>query len=618
MVFGVALDGVESHRKFCDSLALPFQLLTDEEGRASRDFGVFLEAMGGIARRTMFLVGAGGKLDYVDEAYELKSDADWEALLAALGPRPEVPGATALIPEKLDGEAIRKDLQKLASDEFEGRGVGTRAERFTVDYLVEQLTAAGFAPGNGPSFVQQVPLVSVQKAKSPQLELGKVPQRFLDDFVVMTRRQKEAALKASGELVFVGYGCSAPEFRWDDYAGLDVKGKVVVCLVNDPPLADGRFGGKAMTYYGRWNYKFEEAARRGAAGCLIVHETEPAAYPWEVVRNSWGGEQFDFARADGGASRCAFEGWITREAAVDLFRRSGGGLDFDAVHAAAGQDGFRPVALGLDASVQIEQKVAPIVSRNVLGVLPGCDPRQSGEFVLFCAHWDHFGIDLTKVGDQILNGAVDNASGCAGLLELARALGRAPRPGRSVAVLFVTAEERGLLGSQWYAEHPLIPLERTLAAINLDGINVWGRTRDLAVIGMGQSDLEERLGAAIVAQGRTLVADPEPEKGSYFRSDQLSFAKKGVPALYVKQGVDFIGQGAEYGLEIRRSYTAERYHKPGDEFDPSWVFDGAVEDLSALLFVARGVLASEQWPQWNATSEFKALRPQAGPAATGR
>lgn len=625
MVFGVSTDGVESHRKFCESLTLPFPLLVDEQGRAARDFGVFLEAMGGIARRTMFLVERDGRLGYVDDAYDLKTEADGEALLQALGPAPEAPLAarapidapTALSPERLDPEAIRKDLQTLAADDFEGRGVGSRGERRTIEFLTEQLTAAGFSPGHGPSFVQQVPLLSITKEKAPTLALGGIGLRFLDDFVLMTRRQGAGPLEAGGELVFVGYGCSAPEFGWDDYAGLDVKGKVVVCLVNDPPLADGRFGGKAMTYYGRWTYKYEEAARRGAAGCLIVHETEPAAYGWEVVRNSWGGEQFDFARADGGASRCAFEGWITREVAVDLFRRSGSGLDFDALRATAAVDGWKPVALALPATARIEQKLAPIVSRNVLGILPGSDPQRSREHVLLCAHWDHFGIDPAKPGDTILNGAIDNASGCAGVLEIARALGRAPRSARSVAVLFVTAEERGLLGSQWYAENPVVPLEQTLAVINLDGLNVFGRTRDLAVVGMGQSSLELLLGDAIAAQGRTLVPDPEPEKGSYFRSDQMSFAHKGVPALYTKQGVDYIGQGPDYGLELRRRYTAERYHKPSDEFDPSWLFDGAAEDLQALLSVARRVLASETWPQWNDGSEFKALRPQAGPPAGG-
>ncbi len=621
MVYGVALDGVASHRKFCDSLTLPFPLLVDEQGHASHDFGVFVDSYGGIARRTMFVVDASGKVAYVDDNYDLKTNADFDALLQALGPRPEAPpDEQALVTdpplltlEVLSGDAVRKDLQTLASDEFEGRGVGTRAERHTVDYLTAQLTDAGFAPGNGSSYVQQVPLMSITKEKPPKLELGKLGQRFLDDFVVMTRRQATPKLEVEGELLFVGYGCTAPEFQWDDFAGVDVAGKVIVVLVNDPPVADGRFGGKAMTYYGRWTYKYEEAARRKAAGCLIVHETEPAAYPWEVVRNSWGGEQFDFGRNDGGASRAAFEGWITREVAVDLFRRSGAGLDFDELKAAAARPGFKPVALGLTAKVTIEQKVTPIVSRNVVGILPGADPRRSNEFVVLCAHWDHFGIDPTKVGDQIMNGAVDNASGTAGVLELARALGRGPRPGRSVLALFVTAEERGLLGSQWYAEQPLVPLAQTLAVINMDGLNVWGRTRDMAVVGMGQSALEDLLADAATEQGRVLVPDPEPEKGFYYRSDQLSFARKGVPALYIDQGIDFIGQGPEYGREIRRHYTAEQYHKPSDQFDPSWNFDGAEDDLRALLSVARRVLVDERWPEWRDGSEFKALRPKAGP-----
>ncbi|MSR46259.1 MAG: M28 family peptidase [Planctomycetes bacterium] len=622
MVFGVALDSVESHRKFCDSLALPFQLLTDDQGRAAREFGVFVENYGGIAKRSLFLVESDGRLGHVDGAYDLKHGDDWQALLEALGKKPEVlPAAralvdapTALTPELLDGEAIRRDLKQLASDEFEGRGVGTRAERKSIEFLTEQLVAAGWSPGNGPSFVQPVPLLSVTKETPPQLAVGGLSQRFLDDFVLMTRRQKTPKLEVGGELVFVGYGCRAPEFGWDDYAGLDVKGKVVVCLINDPPVTDGRFGGKAMTYYGRWTYKYEEAAAQGAAGCLIVHETEPAAYPWEVVRNSWGGEQFDFGRADGGESRCAFEGWITREVAVDLLRRSGAGLEFETLKAAAGQDGFKAITLGMPATAKLDNRFTPIVSHNVIAILPGCDPRASHEHVVMTAHWDHFGIDPTKSGDTILNGAVDNASGCAGLLEMVRALGRGPRARRSVVALFVTAEERGLLGSQWYAEKPVFPLAEAMALVNLDGINVWGRTRDLSVVGMGQTSLEPLLSEALAAQGRVLAPDPEPEKGSYYRSDQLPFARAGVPALYTGKGIEFVGQGSEYGLEIRRLYTAERYHKPSDEFDPAWNFDGAVDDLRALLSVVRRTLAQTEWPQWNPTSEFKALRPDAGPA----
>jgi len=624
MVFGVSLDGVESHRKFCDSLALPFQLLTDEHGRHAREFGVFLESFGGVARRAMFVVERDGRLGHIDGNYDLKTESDWESLLAALGPRPETPPPARLLvdapppltSERLDGDAIRRDLQLLASDEFEGRGVATRAERRTVEYLTEQLTQAGFAPGNGPSFVQQVPLLSVTKVAPPELRLGGVALRFLDDFVLMSKRQQPGAQKTTGELVFVGYGCVAPEFGWDDYREVDVKGKVVVCLVGDPPLPDGRFGGKAMTYYGRWTYKYEEAARQGAAGCLIVHETEPAAYGWEVVRNSWGGEQFDFIRADGGAARCAFEGWITREVFVELLARSRGGLELAAVKQAALQEEFRAVPLAVEAESVAEHKFEPVVSRNVIGLLPGSDPRVAKEHLLFTAHWDHFGIDPTKVGDSILNGAIDNACGVAALLEVARALGRGPRPRRSVVMLFVTAEERGLLGSHFYAENPVHPLADALALINIDGWNVHGRTRDMAVIGMGQNSLEGLLGEALTAQGRVLAPDPEPEKGSYYRSDQLPFARAGVPALYTGRGVDFIGQDAGYGLELRRRYTTQHYHKPSDEFDPAWTYDGAVEDLHALLSVARRVLATPAWPQWNDESEFKSLRPQAGPRAS--
>jgi len=610
MLFGVSLDGSESHRKFCDSLDLPFPLLADPDGRCARAFGVFADLHGGIAKRSMFVLDEEGVVAYVDESYDLKTDADLEALLAALGPK-RAPERDRPDDELFPLAEYRADLATLASDEFEGRGVGTRGERRTVEYLAGKLAEAGFSPANGGSFSQPVPLVSVRKKAPPRLALGEAELRPLDDFVAMSRRQ-QPRVEAGGELLFAGYGCAAPDQKWDDFKGVDCAGKVLVVLVNDPPLADGRFGGPAMIYYGRWTYKFEEAARRKAAGVLVVHETAPAAYPWEVVRNSWGGEQFDVGRADGGASRCAFEGWITRDAAVAACRAAG--RDFDELKAAAARDDFTPTPLGLYAQCVVEQELRPIVSQNVAGILPSADPRRSNEFVLLCAHWDHFGIDPAREGDPIFNGAVDNASGCAGVLALARALGRGPRPARSVVALFVTAEERGLLGSHYYAEHPLVPLESTLAMINLDGMNVWGRTKDLSVVGMGQSSLEELLAEAAAAQGRVLIPDPEPEKGFFYRSDQLNFARKGVPALYVDPGLEFVGKPAGYGEEVRRRYTADHYHKPGDEFDPGWDLAGVIEDLAALHGVVRRVLAGAEWPRWREGSEFRAARPGAAPA----
>ncbi len=570
-----------------------------------------------------------GVVAYVDESYDLRTGADFDLLLAALGPK-RTEGADGGADGASDGslfstDEFRDDLKVLSSDEFEGRGVHSQGEQRTVGFLSARLAAAGFSPAAGSSFEQPVPLVSLLHSAAPCLSLGDVAMRPLVDFVAVTRRH-QPRVEAGGELLFVGYGCTAPEYRWDDFKGVDCAGKVLVFLINDPPTSgggdpptsdggdpptsDGRFGGNAMTYYGRWTFKFEEAARRKAAGAIIVHETEPAAYPWEVVRNSWGGEQFDCAREDGGASRCGFEAWMTREAVAVLFRRAG--KDFATLRAAAARDDFAPVALGLAAKCVIEQTVTPLQSRNVAGILPGADPRRSNEFVVLCAHWDHFGVDAKRDGDRIFNGAVDNASGCAGVLAIARALARGPRPARSVVALFVTAEERGLLGSQWYADHPLVPLEKTLAVINLDGANVWGRTKDMAVVGMGQSSLEELLAEAATAQGRVVVPDPEPEKGFFYRSDQLSFARKGVPALYVDPGVDFVGKPAGFGEEIRKHYTAELYHKPGDEFDPGWEFAGAIEDLMALHAVARNVLDGADWPRWHESSEFRALRPTPG------
>jgi Zn-dependent M28 family amino/carboxypeptidase len=552
-----------------------------------------------------------GNVAYVDENWDLKDDRDLQALLAALGPKlddAERADAEEAI-DRFSPEEYARDLKTLSSDEYEGRGIGTRAERKTVEYLAGELAKAGFAPGHGESFMQPVPLVSIVQDEPPKLSLGDQSLAALDDFVARTHRQQKA-IDASGELLFVGYGCTAPEFKWDDFKGVDCTGKVLVVLINDPSPADGRFGGKAMTYYGRWTYKYEEAARRKAAGVLIVHETEPAAYPWEVVRNSWGGAQFDVTREDAGASCCAFEGWITRDVAAALVEKAGKKLDV--LKAEAAREDFRPVPLGITAKCSIRQTTTPIASNNVAGILPGADPRRSNEFLVLTAHWDHFGVDPKKNGDNIFNGAVDNASGCAGVLALARALARGTRPARSVMALFVTAEERGLLGSQYYADHPLVPLEKTLAEINLDGMNVHGRTRDIAVVGMGQSTLEDLLAEAAKAQGRVLVADPEPEKGFFYRSDQLNFARKGVPALYVDPGIDFVGQPAGYGESLRKQYTAERYHKPSDEFDPKWVFTGAIEDLESLCSVSLHVLNDAAWPAWRETSEFRKLRPAAG------
>jgi Zn-dependent M28 family amino/carboxypeptidase len=523
-------------------------------------------------------------------------------------------------------DEFERDLQTLSSDEFEGRGIGSAGEEKAVAYLSAQLAAAGWKPGVANSFEQKVELLQFDPARAPELSVGGKSLVPLTECVVFSHRQEASVSVADAPLLFVGYGCTAPEYRWDDYKGVDCKGKVLLMLVNDPPLADERFGGPAMTYYGRWTYKFEEAARRGAAGAILVHETEAAADPWEVVRNSWGGTSFDLVREDRGTSRCAFEAWIGRDAAFALLQRAG--KDLGALKAAAATDAFEPVDLGVTVACALERKIAPLRSRNVVGVLPGGAPAGaergapgSDDWLVLCAHWDHLGKDDALDGDRIYNGAIDNASGCAGILALARALARTPeKPRRPTLALFVTGEERGLLGSQWYCDHPVVPLEKTTAMINLDGMNVLGRTRDLAVIGMGQTTLEDLLGDALSAQRRRLVPDPMPEQGRFFRSDQLSFARKGVPALYVSGGLDFPDRPEGWGAAQRKRYTADLYHKVKDEFDPAWNYDGTLEDLAALYSVARHVLDDAARPEWRAGSEFRALRraPAAPAAPAGR
>lgn len=612
-VFGISLDAVDSHAKFGAALKLPFPLLSDPGGAAAKAFGIYSDEFGGISRRSVFLIDAKGIVAYADPQYDLRTDSAWDALIAALGPRPIGGGL-------FSADDYRRNLQTLASDEFEGRGIGAKGEEKSVAFLSAQLAAAGFKPAVNGSFEQPVALLRSKMTKPPELVVGGRELTPLEEFVVFTHRQEPKVAVKDAPLLFVGYGCTAPEYRWDDYKGADCKGKVLVMLVNDPPLADGRFGGPAMTYYGRWTYKFEEAARRGAAGVLLVHETEAAAYPWEVVRNSWGSDNFDMRRDDLGASRCAFESWIQRDVAADLMKRAG--RDYGALKAAAATEEFKPVPLALKLSCTIEQTLTPQPSRNVVGILPGGDPPRSvadalkgDDFLILCAHWDHFGKDESLEGDAIFNGAIDNASGCCGILALAGALAKSPvRPKRSTLALFVTGEERGLLGSQWYCDHPVVPIARTVAMINLDGMNVLGRTRDLSVIGTGQSTLEELLADAVDAQKRKLVADPQPEQGRFFRSDQLSFARKGVPGLYIGGGIEYVDRPEGWGLAQRKRYTAEVYHKVTDEFDPNWNYDGTIDDLAALLSVAQHVLNDATLPSWHESSEFRALR--AAPAAS--
>lgn len=518
------------------------------------------------------------------------------------------------------GDQLLADIKVLASDSFLGRAPGTAGEDKAVGFLEQQFKAIGLAPGNPDgSYIQKVPLVGITPDPTTALVVSKGATKrtlkFKDDVVAWTKQVKESAAIAGSEMVFVGYGVEAPEFQWDDFKGLDVTGKTLVMLVNDPPIADPRspggldstqFGGKAMTYYGRWTYKYEQGARHHAAAVLIVHETGPAGYPFGVVQGKVG-EQFDLVTPDKNMSRSAIEGWIALEPAKAIFKMAG--LDFDKLKAQAGTREFKPVPLGLTASMTIKNKLRTIDSRNVVAKLPGGDPALTDEYVIYTAHWDHFGVGTPIKGDSIYNGALDNASGTAALLALARGFKALPKPPRrSILFLAVTAEEQGLLGSQYYSVTPLYPLAKTAADINIDGLNLDGRTKDVTLIGIGASELDDYIRDAAAAQQRTIRPDPEPEKGYYYRSDHFNFAKQGVPALYAESGVQYLGQPDDYGLKARERYVAEDYHLPSDEVKPTWKMDGAVEDLQLLLVVGYWVAESAKLPEWRPGNEFRAIR----------
>jgi Zn-dependent M28 family amino/carboxypeptidase len=520
----------------------------------------------------------------------------------------------------ITADGLLRHIQVLASDEFEGRAPGGRGEELTVQYLIEQFQAAGLAPGNPDgTYVQNVPLVgTLPTSIEASFEVGgaAVPLEGKTDFMIETPHAKPKVSVESSPIVFVGYGVVAPEYGWDDFKGMDVAGKTLLMLVNDPAVPDPgdavsldpeMFNGTAMTYYGRWTYKYEIAAEKGAAAVLVIHETGPAGYPWAVPANGWMQEEFDVVSAPGGTEPAPIHGWIHLDATRRLFAAAN--LDFDELKQAAIDPEFRPVELGGRASFTIENTIREVSSRNVIAKLEGADPDRRGEYVIYTAHWDHLGRNENLEGDQIYNGAKDNASGTAGLLEIARAFaGLETPPDRSILFLAVTAEERGLLGAKYYAQNPLYPLERTLANINMDGANLWGATEDVVVIGLGNSTLDDVLATAAAEMGRVLLADPEPEKGFFYRSDHFEFAKEGVPALYVDEGTRVLGQPAGYGEEKRQQYTANDYHKPSDEIKPDWDLTGAVDDFRLLFLVGNEVATAAAWPEWKAGTEFKAKR----------
>lgn len=512
---------------------------------------------------------------------------------------------------------LLRHIRVLASDEFEGRGPGTAGEERAVGYLLKQFKALGLQPGNPDgTYFQNVPLVGITGQPAAALSVaGKPLEIFLPrDCVIWSRHLKPTIAVKDTEVIFVGYGVVAPEYQWDDFKDVDVRGKTVLMLVNDPPIPDPNdptkldekmFRGRGMTYYGRWTYKFEIASKKGAAAAIIVHETGPAGYPWAVVVGSNTRENMDLQAAGNNAERVAIEGWVTADTATKLC--AGAGEDYQALKQRALRRDFTPVPLNAKASWSVTNKWREISSRNVLGKLEGSDPKLKDELIIYTAHWDHLGRNPNLQGDQIYNGAVDNASGTAALLDLAEAFTKT-RPKRTVLFLSVTAEEKGLLGAKYYATQPLYPLERTIANINIDGVNVWGRTRDLGLVGVGQSTLEDMLKKFVEANGRKLLPEAEPEKGYYFRSDHFEFAKVGVPALYTDEGIDYIGKPSDFGKKKRAEYIENDYHKVTDQIKPDWDLSGAVEDIRLLFQVGDALAQGGERPQWKPSSEFKNLR----------
>lgn len=552
--------------------------------------------------------------------YLLLSLAALAALSACKREAPDAAPAAASAPpapahafaDAINAEDFAEHVKTLSSDAFEGRGPGTPGEDKTVGYIKAQFERIGLQPGNNGDWFQTVPMTetTADESTTMAIEVKSKPHalKFGADMVVGTRTgQPEVKIDAS-DMVFVGYGVDAPEQKWNDYAGLDVKGKTVVMLVNDPGFHahdESLFEGKRMTYYGRWTYKFEEAARKGAAAALVIHDTEGASYGWDVVKNSWSGAQYDLRAADDPAPRVSLQGWITGDAAKALFADAG--LDLDQLRAAANKRGFKPVPLDAKMSIDLKSTTVEKQSRNVVGILRGSG--RPDEAVVYMAHWDHLGMHPDEPGDNIYNGAVDNATGVAGILEIAERMAKAGAPKRSVVFLAVTLEESGLLGSKYYVAHPAVPLDKTVAVINIDAMSVAGKTRDMTVVGMGSSELEDVLKPIAEKQGRTLHSEARPEAGGYFRSDHFNFAKAGVPALYVDAGEDLVDGGKAAGEAAAKNYGEHRYHQPADEYDAAtWKLDGTMEDLSAVYEVGRQLADGEQWPNWYKTNPFRAAR----------
>jgi len=520
--------------------------------------------------------------------------------------------AQAQTTPQISVDTLKEVTKTLSSDAFEGRAPATPAEDKTVAYMIERFKAAGLQPGNHGSWVQDVPLVQITASNVAPLVFtgGKTPVSlaYRTETVLGTYQVVPHVSVKDSEVVFVGYGINAPERGWNDYAGVDVKGKTVVILINDPDwqtmTLDGPFGGRAMTYYGRWTYKFEEAARQGAAAAIIIHDTEPAAYPWGVVESSWTGPQLEQDTPGDHMDQSKAIGWIQQDSAKALFASAG--KDYAALIEAAKHKGFKAVPLGLKASVGWDNAIRRQASKNVIGILPGT--AKPDEVVLYSAHWDHLGHCAPVKGDDICNGALDNASGSAALVALAEAHAKAGPAKRSLVFLSVTAEESGLLGSKFYAENPVYPLARTVGGVNMDGINIIGPAKDFVLVGVGKSELEDLVKPFVAAQGRMIVPEPSPEKGGYYRSDHFSFAKLGVPMLYGESGEDLVKGGKAAGHAASEDYTTNRYHKPQDEYDPNWDWSGGLQDLAIYYGLGRQLAEGSAWPNWYPTAEFRAVR----------
>jgi Zn-dependent M28 family amino/carboxypeptidase len=547
-----------------------------------------------------------------------------ESSSSSVAVTPEVTAAA----ESITAPSILQHIRNLADDSLEGRGPGTPGEAKAVAYIEGQFKALGLAPGNPDgTFQQKVEMIGYTPNSTASFSAGgrTIPLRFKDDFVANSRHDRPETRVENSDIVFVGYGVEAPEYDWNDFKDMDVKGKTILVLINDPAvpasgwtpkgagettaedmehLDSAAFRGKAMTYYGRWTYKYEKATEKGAAAVFIIHETVPAAYGWNVVRSSWSGEQLDVISPDA-EKRVPVEGWITLAKAKQLFAAAG--QNWDSLHRAAQSKDFKPVLLNAKANIGVKTAVRRIASTNVVAKLDGTDKKD--EYVIYSAHHDHLGRGSGPSGDLIYNGALDNASGVATVLEIAKAFRALPEPPRrSILFLMVAAEESGLLGAKYYANNPLYPLNKTAANINIDGINQWGKTSDFTVVGLGNSDLDDVLTDVLRADNRTVRPDPEPEKGFYYRSDHFEFAKKGVPALDPDAGVTYVGRDSTYGMMKRNEYTEKDYHQPSDEIKPDWDLSGAVDDARVLFRVGYIVAQRDALPQWREGNEFRAKR----------